>query len=33
MSTALAAARKRRINVSQSETNMVPQPPMYGKNN
>jgi hypothetical protein len=33
MSTALAAARKRRINVSQSEPNMVPQPPMYGQHN
>jgi hypothetical protein len=32
MSTALAAARKRRINISQSEPNMVPQPPMYGQN-
>ena len=33
MSSALAAARKRRIPTSQSESNMAPQPPSYGQNN
>jgi hypothetical protein len=32
MSASLAAARKRRINTSQSEPNMLPQTPSYGQN-